>query len=264
MELLHHTLNVILSTIRDVLPIVIIIFGFQWLVIRRPIHNLKRVLMGMGYVVIGLALFLVGLQEALFPLGEVMARQLTDPAFIYDQFVTGITVIHWQDYYWVYLFAAMIGFATTVAEPSLIAVAIKANEVSAGAIGVWGLRIAVAIGVAAGIALGTFRIVTGTPLHYYIIAGYLIVVVQTLYAPKNIIALAYDSGGVTTSTVTVPLVTALGLGLAQTVPGRSALMDGFGLIAFASLFPMITVMGYAQLSHWRAQRSLSRSQPKGG
>ena len=264
MELLHHTVNVTLSTLRDVLPIIVIIFGFQWLVIRRPIHNPKRVLAGLVYVIVGLALFLVGLEEALFPLGEVMARQLTDPHFIYGKVVESLTVIHWQDYFWVYLFAATIGFSTTVAEPSLIAVAIKANEVSAGAVGVWGLRIAVAIGVAFGIALGTFRIVTGTPLHYYIITGYIFVVIQTLYAPKNIIALAYDSGGVTTSTVTVPLVTALGLGLAQTVPGRSTLIDGFGLIAFASLFPIMTVMGYAQLSHWRALRAQSRSQPKGG
>ena len=261
MELLHHTINVTLATLRDVIPIVAIIFGFQWLVIRRPIHNPKQAIIGLVYVVIGLALFLVGLQEALFPLGEVMAKQLTDPSFIYGGAVAGLSVIHWQDYLWVYLFAASIGFATTVAEPSLIAVAIKANEVSAGAIGVWGLRIAVAIGVAIGISLGAYRIVSGTPLQYYIITGYVFVVIQTLYAPKNIIALAYDSGGVTTSTVTVPLVTALGLGLAETVPGRSPLMDGFGLIAFASLFPMITVMGYAQLSHWRALRSRSRSQP---
>lgn len=151
MELLHHTLNVTLATIRDVFPIVAIIFGFQWLVIRRPIHNLKRVVTGLIYVVIGLALFLVGLEEALFPLGEVMAKQLTDPAFIYGKAVDGLNAIQWQDYFWVYLFAATIGFSTTIAEPSLIAVAIKANEVSAGAVGVWGLRIAVAIGVAIGI-----------------------------------------------------------------------------------------------------------------
>ena len=132
--------------------------------------------------------------------------------------------------------------------------AIKANQVSAGAISVWGLRVAVAVGVAAGIALGTFRIVTGTPLHYYIIAGYIIVVFQTLFAPRIIIALAYDSGGVTTSTVTVPLVAALGLGLASTIPGRSALLDGFGLIAFASLFPIMSVIGYAQLGEWWVKR----------
>jgi hypothetical protein len=120
--------------------------------------------------------------------------------------------------------------------------------------------VAVAIGVSAGITLGVFRIVTGTPLHYYIIAGYIIVIIQTLYAPRMIIALAYDSGGVTTSTVTVPLVTALGLGLAGTIPGRSPLLDGFGLIAFASLFPIISVMGYAQLSEWWSRRSTDKEQ----
>ena len=162
--------------------------------------------------------------------------------------------MEWYHYKWVYLFAASIGFATTLAEPALIAVAIKAKEVSGGSLSVWGLRIAVALGVAAGISLGTYRIISGTPLHYFIIAGYIIVIIQTLMAPRMIIGLAYDSGGVTTSTVTVPLVTALGLGLASTVPGRSPLLDGFGLIAFASLFPMITVMGYAQISQWKARR----------
>jgi hypothetical protein len=156
----------------------------------------------------------------------------------------------------------MIGFATTIAEPSLIAVAIKANEVSAGTIKQWGLRITVAIGVAVGISLGTFRIVTGTPLYLYILVGYMIVIVQTVFAPKNIIALAYDSGGVTTSTVTVPLVAALGLGLAGTVPGRNPALDGFGLIAFASLFPIIAVMGYAQLMQWLTQRKIKNREKK--
>jgi len=264
MEIVQHFFGVLLSTIWDVLPIVAIIFGFQVLVIRRAVPHLKQVLIGFVYVLLGLAFFLVGLEEALFPLGEVMARQLTDPAFIYGKVGSVLTEARWQDYLWVYLFAATIGFSTTVAEPSLIAVAIKANEVSAGAVGVWGLRIAVAIGVAIGISLGTFRIITGTPLHYYIVVGYVFVVIQTVYAPKNIIALAYDSGGVTTSTVTVPLVTALGLGLAETVPGRSPLLDGFGLIAFASLFPIMSVMAYAQLSHWRLTRKNQRTQPKGG
>ena len=143
-----------------------------------------------------------------------------------------------------------IGFSTTIAEPSLLAVALKAHQVSGGVIGVWGLRIAVAIGVAIGIALGSYRIITGTPLHWYIIAGYVIVLVQTLFAPRMIIPLAYDSGGVTTSTVTVPIVAALGLGLASNIPGRNPVFDGFGLIAFASLFPIITVMAYAQISAW--------------
>ena len=241
----------LIGTVIDVLPIVGIMLTFQYLVLRQPIPNLKRVAVGSIYVVAGLTLFLVGLEQALFPLGRVMARQLTDPAFL----VGGADVaLHWTDYYWVYVFAAAIGFATTIAEPSLIAVARKAQEVSGGSIGSWGLRIAVALGVAASIAVGTFRIVTGTPLYLYMVVGYVLVVIQTMLSPRMIVPLAYDSGGVTTSTVTVPLVTALGLGLASTVPGRSALLDGFGLIALASLFPMITVMGYAQISAWRSSR----------
>ncbi len=245
----------ILATVRDVLPIAAVIFGFQLFVIRRPIPNLRRTLLGFGYVLLGLAFFLVGLEKALFPLGKLMAQQLTDPQFISGSVYFSAEMLRWQDYYWVYIFAAAIGFATTIAEPSLIAVAMKASDVSGGAIGVWGLRVAVAVGVSVGIALGTFRIVTGTPLHYYIIVGYVIVIIQTLYAPKTIVPLAYDSGGVTTSTVTVPLVAALGLGLAGTVPGRSPMLDGFGLIAFASLCPIISVMAYAQLSEWRATRN---------
>ena len=245
-------LAALIGTVLDVLPIVGIMLGFQYLVLRQPIPNLKRVAVGSIYVVAGLTLFLVGLEQALFPLGRVMARQLTDPAFLVDG---PDDVLDWTDYYWVYIFAAAIGFATTIAEPSLIAVARKAKEVSGGSIGDWGLRIAVAVGVAASIAVGAFRIVTGTPLYLYMVVGYLLVVIQTMLSPRMIVPLAYDSGGVTTSTVTVPLVTALGLGLASTVPGRSALLDGFGLIALASLFPMITVMGYAQISAWRSRRS---------
>ncbi|MBY4679087.1 DUF1538 domain-containing protein [Marinobacterium arenosum] len=251
-------LEICLSTVKDVIPIALIIFGFQIFVIRRPIANLKRVLIGFGYVVLGLALFLLGLEKALFPIGRLMAEQLTNPEFIRAWNDGPTDTLRWQDYYWVYIFAFAIGASTTIAEPSLIAVAIKANEVSGGSIGVWGLRIAVALGVAVGIALGTWRIVTGYPIHLFIITGYILVVLQTIKAPKMIVPLAYDSGGVTTSTVTVPLVAALGLGLAETVPGRSALIDGFGLIAFASLFPMITVMGYAQLSEWLDKRSKSR------
>jgi hypothetical protein len=254
MELLNHIFNTLLLTLRDVLPIIVIIFTFQFLVLRKAIPHLKQILIGLVYVVLGLGLFLVGLEEALFPLGQLMAEQLTDPAFIHAGVEKVGEVLNWQDYGWVYVFAAAIGFATTIAEPSLIAVAIKARQVSGGAITVWGLRIAVAIGVAIGIALGTYRIVTGTPLHYYIIVGYVFVIIQTAFAPRMIIPLAYDSGGVTTSTVTVPLVAALGLGLAATVPGRSPLLDGFGLIAFASLFPIMSVMGYAQLSEWRYKR----------
>lgn len=242
------------QTLLDVAPIAAIIFGFQVFVIRKRVPQLKPVLIGFGYVLLGLALFLEGLDQALFPLGKLMAKQLTDPAFIYRGAEVAAAGFGWQDYFWVYVFAAAIGFSTTIAEPSLMAVAIKAAAVSGGAINVWGLRIAVANGVAIGIAIGAFRIVTGTPLHYYIVAGYIVVILQTLVAPKTIVALAYDSGGVTTSTVTVPLVTALGLGLAGTIPGRSVLIDGFGLIAFASLFPMMTVMSYAQVAEWITRR----------
>jgi hypothetical protein len=251
MQIVIDLLFTIASTVWDVLPIALIIFGFQFLVLRKPIANLGKILTGFALVLIGLGFFLEGLEAALFPLGKLMAQQLTDPAFI----AAGNTdsIIGWWDYKWVYLFAFAIGFATTIAEPALLAVAIKANQVSAGSIGVWGLRIAVAIGVAIGIALGVYRIVTGTPLYWYIITGYVFVVIQTLFAPRLIIALAYDSGGVTTSTVTVPLVAALGLGLSTTVAGRNPLLDGFGLIAFASLFPIISVMAYAQLSEWQAK-----------
>jgi len=206
-----------------------------------------------------LSLFLVGLEKALFPIGRTMAAQLTDPHFL------GIEpgqAVDWADYMWVYAFAAAVGFATTVAEPSLIAVSLKAQEVSGGAMRAFELRIAVAIGVALGVAVGTFRIVTGTPLPYYIMAGYVIVIAQTFLASKTIVPLAYDSGGVTTSTVTVPVVAALGLGLASTIPGRSALIDGFGLIAFASVFPIISVLGYDMASTWKRRHNSRKGKEK--
>ena len=235
---------VLFYTIRDVLPILVLIIFFQLVVLKRPVPHLKKMLVGGIYVVLGLALFLVGLEKALFPVGKIMATQLSDPSFIG---ATATELINWQSYYWVYIFAALIGFSTTIAEPSLIAVAIKAGGVSGGTIDPLGLRITVAIGVAFALALGTFRIVTGTPLYIYIMVGYIIVIIQTFFAPKKLIALAYDSGGVTTSTVTVPIVAALGLGLSSAVPGRNPAIDGFGLIAFASLFPIIAVLGYAQI-----------------
>ncbi len=246
----------LLTMLRDVLPIAAILFGFQVLVLRQRIKAPARVAIGMVFVLLGLTLFLQGLEMALFPLGRLMAEQLTAPEFIYGSGATALTQTEWLDYLWVYAFAAAIGFATTIAEPALLAVAIKANQVSGGTITVRGLRVAVALGVAAGVALGAFRIVTGTPLHWYIISGYVVVMIQTAFAPSRIVPLAYDSGGVTTSTVTVPLVAALGLGLAETIPGRSPILDGFGLIAFASLFPIMAVMGYAQLVDWKSRRTV--------
>lgn len=257
MHFIQELPALLVATFFDVLPIAIIIFGFQFLVIRKRVKNLKQVLTGMLYVLVGITFFLLGLEQALFPVGRSMAEQLTNPDFLQSVRLT-VGELQWQDYYWVYIFAFAIGAGTTIAEPALIAVAMKANEVSGGAIGVWGLRLAVAAGVAFGLALGSYRIVVGAPMHYFIIVGYVIVVIQTFFSPKLIVPLAYDSGGVTTSTVTVPLVAALGLGLAETVPGRSPLIDGFGLIAFASLCPIISVMAYAQLSEFKDARALKK------
>ncbi len=244
--------HAIMSTAKDIVPIAATIIGFQLLVIRKPLKNPKKIAIGFFYVLIGIALFLEGLELALFPLGKLMATQLTNP-----EFIQAGDVINWKDYGWVYAFAFCIGFSTTLAEPSLLAVAIKAQEISGGAIRSWPLRLAVSFGVAFGISLGAYRIVTGTELYMYIVAGYIIVIIQTLFSSKMIIGLAYDSGGVTTSTVTVPLVTALGLGLASTVPGRNPLLDGFGLIAFASLFPIIAVLAYAWFAEYKAHRKNS-------
>lgn len=252
---LEHFWGTFLSTVSDVFPIASVLFLFHIVILRKPINQFPKILLGFGYVILGLTLFLMGLEVALFPLGSTMAEQLTAPDFLALVKISSGSHIEWFDYYWVYLFAFAIGFSTTVAEPSLIAVAIKANQVSGGAIGTTGLRLSVALGVAIGISLGCYRIVVGDPIQYYIIVGYIIVVIQTQFAPKLIIPLAYDSGGVTTSTVTVPIVAALGLGLASTVPDRSPLIDGFGLIAFASLFPIISVMGYAQVTQWINRRT---------
>ena len=222
----------LVDVITDVLPILAVIFFFQYAVIRKKVPHLPRILFGIGLVVLGLYAFIVGLEMGLFPIGETMALQLTQQ----------------DSRLLIYLFAFLIGFSTTMAEPALLAIALKVEEISAGKIRQLVLRIAVAAGVAVGIALGAYRIVAGDPIHYYIIAGYIAVIILTYYAPRYIIPIAYDSGGVTTSTVTVPLVAALGLGLATNIEGRSPLIDGFGLIAFASLTPMIFVMAYGVIT----------------
>lgn len=252
MEMLLEISRALVSTGRDLFPVLALIVGFQLIVLRQPIPHLRQVVVGFVCVLLGLTLFLVGLEKALFPVGKIMAKQLSAPEFVFKTKIAPQGP-DWWAYGWVYLFAALIGFATTIAEPALIAVAYKAYHVSGGTISQWGLRLVVAFGVSIGITLGTFRIITGTPLFLYVAAGYLVVVVQTIFAPKAIIPLAYDSGGVTTSTVTVPLVAALGLGLSATIPGRNPALDGFGLIAFASLFPMMTVMAYAQFVQWWAK-----------
>lgn len=241
MELVQEMAATALGTVRNVMPIVLILVVFQFAVLRRRPPQLRRVVIGFIYVFIGLTFFLVGLDQALFPIGRTMAQQLSAPEFMAP--AAGVAA-SWRDYIWIYAFAFAVGFAATVAEPALMAVAIKAYQVSGGAIPVLGLRLMVALGVAAGVAIGTFRIVSGTPLPYYILAAYAVVLFQTLTAPRAIIPLAYDSGGVATSTVTVPVVTALGLGLATAIPGRDPLIDGFGLIAFAVLFPIMSVLAF--------------------
>jgi len=246
-------------TMMDVLPIILVFAFFQWGVIRKGLPHWKKTLVGMGMVLLGLAVFIVGLEECIFPLGTSMAQQLSDPQFLIGDSSTLASFtedkrIGAEFYLGVISFGFLIGFSTTLAEPALIAVALKAKEVSTGAISTLGLRLAVAFGVGVGVALGVFRIIDGTPLYYYIITGYVILMIQTYFAPKFIVPLAYDSGGVTTSTVTVPVLVALGLGLASNVPGSSPLLDGFGLIAFASLFPMISVLAYAMIQ----QRFFSR------
>jgi len=219
----------LLSMLIDVLPIIVVIVFFQYGVIRKAIPYLRRTVLGFAMVLIGLYAFVVGLKLGLFPVGRSMAEQLI-----------GLDTL-----LFVYLFAFCIGFATTMAEPALIAIGEQAEEAANGKLRGNHIRLLVALGVAIGITIGVHRIITGDSIHYYIMGGYALVIVLTLLAPKFIVPLAFDLGGVTTSEVTVPLVTALGIGLATHIEGRSVLMDGFGLIAFASIFPIITVMLYS-------------------
>ncbi|MDJ0749526.1 MAG: DUF1538 domain-containing protein [Woeseiaceae bacterium] len=262
MDLVVNTLLFVADSALDVLPVVAFLFAFQWFVIGERMRNVGRIITGFLFVVVGLGLFLEGLEESLFPLGRMMAEQLTHPEFLLETVDHAVPEFTWDDFYWVYIFAATVGFSTAMAEPSLIAVAMKANTVSGGTISVVGLRVAVATGAGIGVALGCLRVITGLPLPYLIAAGYFVVIVQTIAAPKEIVPLAYDSGGVTTSTVTVPLVAALGLGLADAVPGRSPLIDGFGLIALTAMFPIISVLAYGQLALFRNRVSKSKRSGK--
>ncbi len=234
------TLWDLVAVVKDILPILLVVLFFQYLVIKKPIVYPYKITVGIILVILGLYAFILGLEMGLFPIGETIAFQLTAM----------------KNSILIYLFGFLIGFSTTMAEPALLAIAIKAQEISEGRINQTILRISVATGVAIGIALGAYRIVVGDQIHYYIVGGYILVIVMTYFAPRYIIPIAYDSGGVTTSTVTVPLVAALGLGLAQNIDGRDPLIDGFGLIAFASLFPMITVMGYGTYAHYVAEKTV--------
>ncbi len=224
---------------KDLLPIVVVVAGFQIFVLNQPIPNLLEIVTGMVLVLLGMTLFMQGLETGLFPIGENMA----------NAFARKGSVV------WLMLFSFSLGFTTTIAEPALIAIAKEAAQIASDAhllspgteardAYATELRFTVAFSVGLAISVGVLRILLGWPIHYMIITGYVLVVLMTLIAPKEIIGIAYDSGGVTTSTVTVPLVTALGVGLSTTIRGRNPMIDGFGLIAFASLFPIIFVMGY--------------------
>jgi hypothetical protein len=237
-NLLLGMLYDLLLMFRDVLPIIAVVLFFQYAVIRKPLAHLHKVAGGFVLVIIGLYAFVVGLKMGLFPIGQSMAEQL----------------IRLDGWLYVYLFAFCIGFATTMAEPALIAIGMKAEEAAQGQLKASQVRILVAVGVAVGITIGVHRIITGDSIHYYIMGGYAVVILLTWLAPRYIVALAYDLGGVTTSEVTVPLVTALGIGLATQIEGRNVMIDGFGLIAFASIFPIISVMAYAILVEFANRR----------
>ena len=234
----------LLDSLRDLLPVVLVVVFFQLAVLQQPLPDLLNLLTGMLLVVLGLTFFVNGLELGLFPIGEALAHALARKGSLL----------------WLVIFAFSLGFGTTVAEPALIAVADEAAAIAAEA-GVIehneqaeqhyaeGLRFTVAVSVGFAIVLGVVRILRGWPMHWMIIGGYVLVVIITAFAPREIVGIAYDSGGVTTSTITVPLVTALGVGLASSIRGRNPMIDGFGLIAFASLTPMIFVMIYGMLVH---------------
>ncbi len=223
----------------DLIPIIVVVVFFQVVIIQQPFPEVGEIIFGILLVILGLMLFIEGLEMGLFPIGETMAYALAKKGSLF----------------WLMVFSFVLGFSTTIAEPALIAVAKEASVISskAGLIEntqkamdtyAMGLRLTVAFSVGLAILIGVLRILKGWPIHYLIIGGYILVMLMTIIAPKEIIGLAYDAGGVTTSTITVPLVTALGVGLATVIKGRSPLLDGFGLIAFASLLPMIFVMAY--------------------
>ncbi len=231
-----------LNSLRDLLPIILVIAFFQLFVLQQHIPNFLDLILGTLFVVLGLTFFIYGLEMGLFPIGESMA----------NAFARKGSVV------WLLIFAFALGFGTTVAEPALIAVAAEAADVAANGgmieatdkareLYANGLRLTVAFSVGLAIVIGVLRILKGWPIHYMIMAGYMGVVIMTIFAPQEIIGIAYDSGGVTTSTITVPLVTALGVGLATSIRGRNPMIDGFGLIAFASLTPIIFVMAYGMV-----------------
>ena len=239
----NRLFRLIISSCLDLAPILLVVLAFQLLVIRQPIPNVAELIAGSLLVVLGLTFFMLGLEQSLFPVGESMANAFARKGSVF----------------WLLVFAFCLGFGTTIAEPALIAITTKAADIASGAHLIeagdeaaqryaLGLRLTVATSVGFAIVVGVLRILMGWPLHCFILIGYVAVIAMTPFAPKEIIGIAYDSGGVTTSTITVPLVTALGIGLANSIKGRNPITDGFGLIAFASLTPMIFVMAFGMLA----------------
>jgi hypothetical protein len=239
----NRLFRLIISSCFDLAPILVVVLVFQLVVIQQPIPNVAELIIGSLFVVLGLTFFMLGLEQSLFPIGESMANAFARKGSLF----------------WLLLFAFCLGFGTTIAEPALIAITQEAANIAADAQLIMdtsdaknsyalGLRLTVAASVGFAILMGVVRIIRGWPLHYLIICGYIAVIVMTPFAPAEIIGIAYDSGGVTTSTITVPLVTALGIGLANSIKGRNPVVDGFGLIAFASLTPMIFVMAFGMLA----------------
>ena len=240
LKIIGNIANKLKASFLDLVPIILVVSFFQIIVLQQPFPNLFEVLIGLVFVLIGLMLFIEGLEIGLFPIGENLSQALVKKGSLF----------------WLLSFSFLIGFSTTIAEPALIAVAKEAAKVAVEynlitpdteSSYAFGLRITVAVSVGLAILIGIWRIIKGWPIYYLIIGGYIMVIVMTLFAPEEIIGIAYDAGGVTTSTITVPLVAALGVGLATVIEGRSPLTDGFGLIAFASLLPMIFVMGYGMI-----------------
>jgi hypothetical protein len=240
-DLIRELAGTLLATAVDIVPVVAFMLVFHRFVLRQRIAGIQKILTGLVLVTLGLAMLLLGVEKALFPAGRMMVEQLSPAADTQAWGAPG-----WTSYLPIYAFAFSIAFAAAIAEPALLAVALKVNELSGGAIGTLGLRVAAAFGVGSGVAIGCVRIVSGLPLHWCVAGALAVIAVQTLFAPRAIVPLAYDVGGVSTTVVTVPVIASLGLGLAEGMPGRSALLDGFGLIALACLLATITVLAYSQ------------------
>lgn len=240
LKIINRILNSLKTAFLDLAPIIVVVSFFQVVVLQQPFPDITDILIGLVFVVVGLMLFIKGLEIGLFPIGESLSYDLAKKGSLF----------------WLLSFSFLLGFSTTIAEPALIAVSREAADIALSASLIepeneksyaLGLRLSVAVSVGLAILIGIWRIIKGWPIYLLIIGGYALVIIMTLFAPKEIVGIAYDAGGVTTSTITVPLVTALGVGLASVIEGRSPLKDGFGLIAFASLLPMIFVMGYGMI-----------------